>query len=353
MIDPVSYLVLTVVVIGLAQIINPHNPHMRLAWLTLPGGLLLFIAHPNAFLFSVATFAASYSIYLAALNTPKKHRSKVPYLILLMLFLPDLFNLAFTPLLWLGSAFFIIRQMITVAKAAKAGTVSHADFAPSLLIATYYFAAIPSGPVFNGGDAWSTLKQRTPPEYEGGSYKLIEGFIYLFALAGLANALNNIVVTADLPFIFGTLTLQPITSFLFLFTTFYGYSRMAEGVAQLFGFTVPQNFNHPHKAKDLSDYWKRWHASMAGFVMQYIYLPVLVATKKSQLALAAAFIFMGLWHEFSLAFFAWGAGHGVGLGVLLPWAKNNVPQPAIRYASFVWVLGLSSVAHGVWFGATL
>ena len=88
---------------------------------------------------------------------------------------------------------------------------------------------------------------------------------------------------------------------------------------------------------------------MADFVMQYIYLPLVVTTTRAKLALTAAFVFMGLWHEFTLGFLIWGFGHGLGFAVALPWARRHgIPGGAIRVASLVYVLALSGVAHGVW-----
>ena len=88
---------------------------------------------------------------------------------------------------------------------------------------------------------------------------------------------------------------------------------------------------------------------MADFVMQYIYLPLLVSTSHAKIALIAAFVFMGLWHELTLGFLVWGAGHGVALGFVLPWARRHkVPAPALRVCCLLYVVMLSAIAHGVW-----
>ncbi|MGB5347627.1 MAG: hypothetical protein WBN23_15785, partial [Woeseia sp.] len=87
----------------------------------------------------------------------------------------------------------------------------------------------------------------------------------------------------------------------------------------------------------------------ADFVMQYIYLPLLVTSARTRLALIAAFVFMGLWHKLSLSFLAWGFGHGVGLAFLLPWAERRKFGPTtLRVASLAYVIVLSAIAHGVW-----
>lgn len=356
MIDPVSFLVLLAVTVGLSRVVLPHNHVARLWWATAPGALLLFITHQRALALAVLSLVVSAVVYTVGRRLGSRRvRTRLPYAILLLLFVPDLIDLASTaPLLLLGSAFFIVRQMMTVAQALKRD-VEPTTFAPAVLLATFFVGALPAGPVFNGLDTWDELAASTSTDDGQGLYRLFEGFVYLFALGGLSGAVLSAATrgAADAETLAAELALRvvlvPLAGFAVLFTTFYGYSRMAEGTALLLGFSVPQNFDRPHLAVDLSDYWKRWHRSMADFVMQYIYLPLLVTTKRAKVALLAAFVFMGLWHNFSAAFLVWGVGHGVGLGTVLPWARRrDLPQSMIRVASLVWVVALSSVAHGVW-----
>lgn len=363
MIDPVSFLVLILLVCLLATGIPGlrDHPAFRMLCATAPGLLLIFIVSREALAFAFLAIAANLLVYaLCRIIGNPRVNARFPYLILLLLFIPDVLNtLGSTPVLYLGSAFFIIRQMMTTTQAIKK-SVGPGDYLAGLWIASFYFAAIPSGPVFNGLDALRTLRERRPPEYGEGLYRVFEGFVFLFAVGGfMALSVEEVRMLAhavvgdgNLP-VFGLLfiVVLPLVSFGFLFATFYGYSRMAEGAALLLGFTVPQNFNKPHLARDLGDFWKRWHRSMADFVMQYIYLPIMVSTGNAKIALIAAFVFMGLWHDLSLNFLIWGVGHGIGLGYLLPKAKKSgMSALAIRILSLAYVLFLSAIAHRVWFG---
>jgi D-alanyl-lipoteichoic acid acyltransferase DltB (MBOAT superfamily) len=359
MIDAISFLIVILLSVGLSHAVLPYDYRNRMFWIVVPGIVLLFIIHPTALVFALACFAFSIGVFLVgrALDSPRL-KTRIPYVILLLLFVPDVVRLAdHAPILWLGSAFFIVRQMMTVAHGIK-HAVALSQFIPALLLSTFFFAALPSGPVFNGLRSWDLLKQNSAPAYGEGCYRLFEGFVFLFAVAGFIGVTIKIldVVEVQMPGPGGfaailvlRLVVEPIAAFGFLFATFYGYSRMAEGSALLFGFEVPQNFNKPHLARDLGDFWKRWHRSMADFVMQYIYLPLLVTTSRTKLALIAAFVFMGLWHNFSLGFLLWGFGHGVGLAYLLPLAQQrNIGPTALRVASLAYVIMLSGIAHGVW-----
>ena len=359
MVDPVSFLVFILTAVGLSHAVCAYGPRNRLFWGCMPGAVLLFVVHPSALSFALASLAVGGGVYLAGRRIASARlRARIPYLILLLLFVPDAAGLfAANPILWLGSAFFVIRQMMTVTAALKERRGA-ADLVPGLLLATFFFAALPSGPVFNGLRLWEDLKAGRKPEYPEGLLRVFEGFVHLFAFAGIASvAIEYTGSFGDSPSeeVSSTarwllrILIDPLLGFAFLFATFYGYSRMAEGTALLFGCEVPRNFDKPHLARDLGDFWKRWHRSMADFVMQYIYLPLLVTTSRPKLAVITAFVLMGLWHDFTLGFLIWGFGHGFGLGIALPWARrHNVPAPAVRVLSLAYVIALSAIAHGVW-----
>ena len=332
----------------------------RLFWTIAPGILLLFITSMTALLFAFVAIAVNILVvFICNLTSNPRLSTRLPYSVLLLLLIPDFFNgLRDTPVLFLGSAFFIIRQMMTTTQAIKK-KIDFSEYLPALLAASFFFAALPSGPVFNGLAVVKDLRKRNLPQYGEGLYRIFEGFVFLFAVSGFMSigidyvrALEGVFGNQGNVLIYGGLHffLLPLMSFGFLFGTFYGYSRMAEGTALMLGFTVPQNFNKPHLARDLGDYWKRWHRSMADFVMQYIYLPIMVTSTNAKIALISAFVFMGVWHDLSLNFLIWGFGHGVGLAHGLPWAKKaGVSALIIRVLSLAYVVFLSAVAHRVWF----
>jgi len=56
-----------------------------------------------------------------------------------------------------------------------------------------------------------------------------------------------------------------------LYFDFSGYADMAIGSALLFNIKIPINFNSPYKAKNIQDFWRRWHMTLGRFLMDYIY----------------------------------------------------------------------------------
>ena len=124
MIDPVSYVVLILVVLGLSSGLPlfRFSLPVRLFWCIAPGILLLFVTNMTALLFAFVAIGVNIVIFYVCsqLDNPRLS-ARVPYLILLLLLIPDVFNgLRETPVLFLGSAFFIIRQMMTTTQAGRA-----------------------------------------------------------------------------------------------------------------------------------------------------------------------------------------------------------------------------------------
>lgn len=103
-----------------------------------------------------------------------------------------------------------------------------------------------------------------------------------------------------------------------IFCDFAGYSIMAIGVARMFGFTLPDNFNAPYAALGFSDFWRRWHISLSTWLRDYLYVS-LGGNRLGKFATARnLFITMllgGLWHGAAWTFVIWGALHGVYLVV--------------------------------------
>jgi D-alanyl-lipoteichoic acid acyltransferase DltB (MBOAT superfamily) len=107
-----------------------------------------------------------------------------------------------------------------------------------------------------------------------------------------------------------------------LYFDFSGYTDMAIGAALLFNIKLPINFNSPYKAKDIQDFWRRWHITLSRFLRDYIYIP-LGGNRKSSFRtytnLMATFILGGLWHGAGWTFVFWGFLHGLALVIHRYW----------------------------------
>ncbi|AUN14222.1 membrane-bound O-acyltransferase family protein [Paraclostridium sordellii] len=103
-----------------------------------------------------------------------------------------------------------------------------------------------------------------------------------------------------------------------IFFDFSGYSDMAIGLGNMFGFEFLENFNYPYISKSASEFWRRWHISLGSWFRDYIYIP-LGGSKKGKLRnyinLFIVWFLTGFWHGASWTFIAWGLYFGVLIAI--------------------------------------
>jgi alginate O-acetyltransferase complex protein AlgI len=119
-----------------------------------------------------------------------------------------------------------------------------------------------------------------------------------------------------------------------IYFDFAGYSDIAIGIARLFGYRVPENFNWPYLRSNISDFWKNWHMSLSSWIKDYLFIPLGGSRRPMPQVvfnLALVMALCGLWHGPNYTFIIWGLWHGIGLGVY-HWYKSKRPPGA----SFSW-----------------
>jgi D-alanyl-lipoteichoic acid acyltransferase DltB (MBOAT superfamily) len=98
-----------------------------------------------------------------------------------------------------------------------------------------------------------------------------------------------------------------------LYFDFSGYSDMAIGLAWMFGFRLPMNFNSPYQARTIIEFWRRWHVTLSRFFREYVYIPLGGNRRGAAwqaVFVGIVFLLTGLWHGAGWTFVAWGAIHG-------------------------------------------
>ena len=96
-----------------------------------------------------------------------------------------------------------------------------------------------------------------------------------------------------------------------LYFDFSGYTDIALGTARTFGINLTQNFNSPYSAKNIADFWRRWHISFSRWILDYIFMPLNVELRNlnrygTAIALIITFLVSGIWHGASINFIIWG-----------------------------------------------
>lgn len=115
-----------------------------------------------------------------------------------------------------------------------------------------------------------------------------------------------------------------------VYADFAGYSNIAIGCAEVLGFRLMKNFDHPYFSSSVPEFWRRWHISLGAWFRDYIYYPVGFASWNEKLcsvfcgknrrrvskmmgcvAFACVWLSTGLWHGAAWHFVSWGAVYGV------------------------------------------
>lgn len=185
-----------------------------------------------------------------------------------------------------------------------------------------FFPKLLQGPIERGGNLLPQLRILSAPAWENlrtGANLFIWG---MFKKVVIADRLATFVdpVYANVTNYYGLSLLVATYLFAFqLYFDFSGYTDMALGAARCFNIKLTQNFNSPYKATSIAEFWRRWHISFSGWILDYIFKPLQLRLRNwprwgTPLALVVTFLISGIWHGASWCFVAWGLIHGVYLG---------------------------------------
>ncbi len=146
---------------------------------------------------------------------------------------------------------------------------------------------------------------------------------YLF-LANLANQLSYTGIFLDgkphaLIDLFVAMVFYP----LYLYCNFSGFCDIAIGVAGLIGVRVKENFNNPFAARNIKEFWNRWHITLSEYTRDVIFAPLSkfliknLGVKYTNFSISASvtvvFLVIGIWHGFGWHYAAFGLIHAVGI----------------------------------------
>ncbi len=99
-----------------------------------------------------------------------------------------------------------------------------------------------------------------------------------------------------------------------IYFDFSGYSDMACGLGNMFGFEFLKNFNYPYISKSITEFWRRWHISLGTWFRDYVYIPLggnRKGLKRNIINIMVVWGLTGLWHGASYNFILWGLYFGV------------------------------------------
>ena len=205
------------------------------------------------------------------------------------------------------------------------------------------FPQLIAGPIVRYRDVAEMLESRREnlPQFSRGVQRFVVGLSKKVLLANtFGSAWNALQVTA------GTAAawLGLLCYTLQIYFDFSGYSDMAIGLGQLFGFTFLENFNYPYISASITEFWRRWHISLSTWFKEYVYIPL--GGNRKGLArqifnILAVWLFTGLWHGASWNFVLWGGYYAALLILEKCWllkAGEKLPLVLRRMLTMVLVM---------------
>lgn len=248
----------------------------------------------------------------------------------------------------IGISFFTFHAMSYIMDVYRKNTRAAKNFFEAALYISF-FPQLIAGPIVRYKEIAAQISNRihTLADTADGVERFIIGLGKKMILA------NTFGETADI--IFGIpsgqltqgLALLGIALYtLQIYFDFSGYSDMAIGLAKIFGFTFPENFNYPYVSLSLKEFWRRWHITLSNWFRDYLYIPMggnRGSSGRMYFNLFTVFFLCGLWHGASWNFVVWGMIHGLVL-VLERLGAEKMMEKWPRILRHIYLLSIVTVA---------
>ena len=165
-------------------------------------------------------------------------------------------------------------------------------------------ARMDSGPVALSHAPLGRLRERRLRVYT--SWVVLGIFFYTVLATSLAPFLVLRDSTEPLDILIFALVFE-----LYVYFNFSGLTFVVFGLLNSAGVRTTLNFKMPFSARNMIDYWQRWHVSLSSVLKDIFYKPL---QQRYGLVIAVLVVFLSsaAWHGMSLNFFIWGLFHAIG-----------------------------------------
>lgn len=182
-----------------------------------------------------------------------------------------------------------------------------------LSFATYvaYFPQLVAGPIEKASHLLPQIE--SPRRWDtaratGGMHMILIGLVKKLCIADMLAIYADRLYAGDLASPLSNLAAGTIFS-LQIYFDFSAYSEIARGVSRLLGIELMANFRFPYLARNVIDFWQRWHISLMQWFRDYLYIPLGGNRRGKWITVrntAIIFLLSGLWHGAAWNFVIWG-----------------------------------------------
>ncbi len=195
-----------------------------------------------------------------------------------------------------------------------------------------FFTQIIEGPMARFSDTADSLYEARRTTYKDlcfGYQRILYGFFKKKVIADRINILVDCIFTNYSQYNGASVFLGVVGYVILLYMEFSGTMDIVLGTGELFGVSIPENFRQPFFAKNISEFWTRWHISLGAWFRDYIYYPLSLSKPLKKLtvkmrkflgnhygplisgsiALLVVWFLNGLWHGAGYTFLFFGMYH--------------------------------------------
>lgn len=117
--------------------------------------------------------------------------------------------------------------------------------------------------------------------------------------------------------------ISSVAFYLFLYFNFSGFCDIAIGASGFMGIRVEENFNQPFVARNVQDFWSRWHITLGTYMKEMLFTPISKTILKKMgsdklnltmaVSLGIVFVLVGVWHGRGVQFLIFGVLHAAAV----------------------------------------
>ena len=251
----------------------------------------------------------------------------------------------------LGISFYTFQALSYIIDVYKKESVAQKNILKLALFITF-FPQLIAGPILKYQDIYKQIDSReiTINKIIIGSKRFVIGLAKKMLLANiLGGAVDKIFMQSPTEITTFLAWFGALAFTMQLYFDFGGYSDMAIGLGQIFGFKIKENFNYPWSSRTFSEGWRQWHISLTTWFKKYVYcnIPVHGNRYKSMLKLLFVFVLTGIWHGAAWNFIIWGFLNGLVIVIEKLVKLKNFEQShsqwwakVILHIYFIFTLGI-------------
>ncbi len=221
-----------------------------------------------------------------------------------------------------------------------------------------FMPAIPVGPITRYHEFNDSLQKPSPSQLTTGFFRVTLGFIKVYFLGTILSRLSYKGLFGSL----GThgwidFAASAVFFYLYLYCNFSGFCDIVLGISQVLGLKSAENFDHPFRARNLADFWNRWHISLSVFMRDLVFSPVSrflihkLGMRFKDLSIVFSmmliFLLIGIWHGGTWGYLIFGLMHGAGVaanyGYTL-WLRKKLSPPQFKSYQANHAIRVASIA---------